>query len=91
MTRAPALKPATGDAWAVALPVAQAFGRVGCFVHGCCFGVRGGLEAGRRFINSVQLATLAVSLGGIETLIEHPASMTHAGVSAEERRKALGL
>ena len=53
-----------------------------------CFGVRGGLEAGRRFINSVQLATLAVSLGGIETLIEHPASMTHAGVSADERRKA---
>jgi methionine-gamma-lyase len=53
-----------------------------------CFGVRGGLEAGRRLINSVQLATLAVSLGGIETLIEHPASMTHAGVSADERRKA---
>jgi methionine-gamma-lyase len=53
-----------------------------------CFGVRGGLEAGRRFINAVQLATLAVSLGGIETLIEHPASMTHAGVSADERRKA---
>ena len=53
-----------------------------------CFGLRGGLEAGRRFINSVELATLAVSLGGIETLIEHPASMTHAGVSAEERGKA---
>ena len=53
-----------------------------------CFGVRGGLEAGRRLINSVELATLAVSLGGIETLIEHPASMTHAGVSADERRKA---
>jgi len=53
-----------------------------------CFGVRGGLEAGRRFIDSVELATLAVSLGGIETLIEHPASMTHAGVSADERRKA---
>lgn len=53
-----------------------------------CFGVRGGLEAGRRFINAVQLATLAVSLGGIETLIEHPASMTHAGVSPDERRKA---
>jgi methionine-gamma-lyase len=52
------------------------------------FGVRGGLETGRRLINSVELATLAVSLGGIETLIEHPASMTHAGVSAEERRKA---
>jgi methionine-gamma-lyase len=53
-----------------------------------CFGVRGGLEAGRRFINSVELATLAVSLGGIETLIEHPASMTHAGVSPEHRQKA---
>lgn len=53
-----------------------------------CFGVQGGLVAGRRLINSVELATLAVSLGGIETLIEHPASMTHAGVSAEERRKA---
>lgn len=53
-----------------------------------CFGVRGGLEAGRRFINGVELATLAVSLGGIETLIEHPASMTHAGVSPDERREA---
>lgn len=53
-----------------------------------CFGVRGGLQAGRRFINSVELAILAVSLGGIETLIEHPASMTHAGVSPDERRKA---
>jgi len=52
------------------------------------FGVQGGLEAGRRFINSVELATLAVSLGGIETLIEHPASMTHAGVSPDQRRKA---
>ena len=53
-----------------------------------CFGVRGGLEAGRSLINGVELATLAVSLGGIETLIEHPASMTHAGVSPDERRKA---
>ena len=53
-----------------------------------CFGVRGGLEAGRRLINGVELATLAVSLGGIETLIENPASMTHAGVSPDERRKA---
>ena len=53
-----------------------------------CFGVHGGLEAGRRLIDSVELATLAVSLGGIETLIEHPASMTHAGVALEERLKA---
>ena len=52
------------------------------------FGVKGGLEAGRTLMNSVKLATLAVSLGGIETLIEHPASMTHASVPKAEREKA---
>jgi len=52
------------------------------------FGVKGGLEAGKAVINNVEVATLAVSLGGIETLIEHPASMTHAGVPAAERAKA---
>ena len=49
------------------------------------FGVRGGLENARRMIDGVRLATLAVSLGGLETLIEHPASMTHAGIPREER------
>jgi methionine-gamma-lyase len=53
-----------------------------------CFGLRGGLEAGRKMINSVRLCTLAVSLGGIESLIQHPASMTHAGVSRENREAA---
>ena len=53
-----------------------------------CFGLKGGFEAGRRFINSVRLCTLAVSLGGIETLIQHPASMTHAAVPREEREEA---
>jgi methionine-gamma-lyase len=52
------------------------------------FGVKGGLEAGRTLMNSVKLATLAVSLGGLETLIEHPASMTHASVPRAEREKA---
>ncbi|MEW6374506.1 MAG: aminotransferase class I/II-fold pyridoxal phosphate-dependent enzyme [Thermodesulfobacteriota bacterium] len=47
-----------------------------------CFGLNGGFEAGRKMINSVKLCILAVSLGGVETLIEHPASMTHAGVSS---------
>ena len=46
------------------------------------------MEAARGVINSVKLATNAVSLGGIETLIEHPASMTHAGVPREERQAA---
>jgi methionine-gamma-lyase len=52
------------------------------------FGVKGGLEAGKTFINGMKIATLAVSLGGIETLIEHPASMTHAGVPLADRAAA---
>jgi methionine-gamma-lyase len=53
-----------------------------------CFGVRGGLQAGRLLMEKVQIPTLAVSLGGVETLIEHPASMTHAGLSPEAREQA---
>jgi methionine-gamma-lyase len=53
-----------------------------------CFGVHGGLEAGRQLMEQVKIPTLAVSLGGVETLIEHPASMTHAGLSGEARRQA---
>ena len=52
-----------------------------------CFGVKGGLEAGCKLMNGVRLATLAVSLGGVETLISHPASMTHAGVPKETREQ----
>ncbi len=53
-----------------------------------CFGLEGGFEAGRKMINSVRLCKLAVSLGGVESLIQHPASMTHAGVPEEERKNA---
>jgi methionine-gamma-lyase len=53
-----------------------------------CFGLRGGYEAGRKMINAVRLCTLAVSLGGIESLIQHPASMTHAGLPKEHREMA---
>jgi methionine-gamma-lyase len=52
------------------------------------FEVKGGLDAGRRLMDHVRLATLAVSLGGVETLIEHPASMTHACMSREAREAA---
>ncbi len=51
-------------------------------------GVKGGLQGGRIVMNNVHLFTLAVSLGGVESLIEHPASMTHASVSAHERQQA---
>lgn len=49
------------------------------------FEIKGGLEAGRKLMNSVHLAALAVSLGDTETLIEHPASMTHSPYTPEER------
>jgi methionine-gamma-lyase len=52
------------------------------------FELKGGLEAGRAVMDNVHIATLAVSLGGVESLIEHPASMTHAGVSRESRLEA---
>jgi len=50
----------------------------------------GSLEAARRLLNGVRLLSLAESLGGVETLISHPASMTHASVPAD-RRAAMGL
>lgn len=52
------------------------------------FGVKGGKKGGATLMDNVKLATLAVSLGGVETLIQHPASMTHAGVPAEQRKAA---
>ncbi|MDD3740846.1 MAG: aminotransferase class I/II-fold pyridoxal phosphate-dependent enzyme [Bacteroidales bacterium] len=52
------------------------------------FGLNGGFAAGERMMNNVHLAMLAVSLGGVESLIQHPASMTHAGLSKESREAA---
>jgi methionine-gamma-lyase len=52
------------------------------------FELKGGLNAGETLMNNVKLAILAVSLGGVETLIQHPASMTHAGLSKEAREEA---
>jgi methionine-gamma-lyase len=51
------------------------------------FGLRGGLEAGKQLMNNVQLCVLAVSLGGIETLIQHPAFMTHSKLSEEAKKE----
>lgn len=52
------------------------------------FEVKGGLEAGKKVMDNVELALLAVSLGGIETLIQHPASMTHSKISREGKLEA---
>ncbi|MCC6909218.1 MAG: PLP-dependent transferase [Phycisphaerales bacterium] len=52
--------------------------------------LKGGLNESRRFLERVHLFSLAESLGGVESLIEHPAIMTHASVPPD-KRKALGI
>jgi methionine-gamma-lyase len=51
------------------------------------FDVKGGKEAGKSLMNSVKLCILAVSLGDVDTLIEHPGSMTHSGYTEEELKE----
>ncbi len=48
----------------------------------------GSYEAAARFLDRIELCTLAVSLGNIDTLVEHPASMTHRVVDPEERESS---
>lgn len=48
----------------------------------------GGAEKGKNLVNNLEVCTLATSLGGVETIIQHSASMTHATLSREERIKA---
>ncbi len=52
------------------------------------FGVKGGLKAGKALMDNVKMILLAVSLGGVESLIQHPASMTHSAVSKEDKLAA---
>jgi cystathionine beta-lyase/cystathionine gamma-synthase len=54
------------------------------------FELNGGMEAGRTLMNSVEMCYLAESLGSVETMVTHPATMTHADVPREER-EARGL
>lgn len=51
------------------------------------FIIKGGREKGKKFLNSLKLMVVAVSLGSVNTLIEHPASMTHSTYSPEELKK----
>jgi methionine-gamma-lyase len=51
------------------------------------FDIAGGLDAGRRLMDHIKVFTLAVSLGCVDSLIQHPASMTHACVPREKREK----
>lgn len=52
------------------------------------FELKGGFASAKRFCEAVDLATLAVSLGGVETLVQHPASMTHGVLTDAERARA---
>lgn len=52
------------------------------------FELKGGLEAGKILLNNVEICKLAVSLGDVDTLIQHPASMTHSVIPEEERLAA---
>jgi methionine-gamma-lyase len=52
------------------------------------FELKGGMEASRRFIDGLRMCTRAVSLGTVDTLLSHPASMSHSGMSREDRLKA---
>lgn len=54
------------------------------------FFIKGGIESSRKFLESVRVFALAESLGGVESLIEHPAIMTHASIPADQRKK-LGI
>jgi methionine-gamma-lyase len=54
------------------------------------FEIEGGVDAGRKLMNSVEMMSLAVSLGSVDTLIQHPASMTHA-IMPKEMRERLGI
>jgi methionine-gamma-lyase len=52
------------------------------------FEIKGGIEEGKKVLNATELCSIAVSLGDAETLIQHPASMTHSPYSQEERLEA---
>jgi cystathionine gamma-synthase (EC 2.5.1.48) len=52
------------------------------------FEVKGGVEAGKKLMDSVRLWSLAENLGAVESIITHPVTMTHASVPPEKRAKA---
>jgi len=52
------------------------------------FGVKGGKEAGRKFADSLKLASMLANVGDVRTLVIHPASTTHQQLSEEEQKDA---
>jgi O-acetylhomoserine (thiol)-lyase len=66
--------------------LAQRYLRQGMFGGVLTFGIKGGLEAGRKLIDAVKLASLLANVGDAKTLVIHPASTTHQQLSEEEQR-----
>ena len=64
---------------------AKKYLRKGLFGSMLVFGIKGGIEAGKTFINNVQLASLLANVGDAKTLVIHPASTTHQQLSVEEQ------
>jgi len=67
---------------------AKKFLRNGSFGAVLTFGIKGGLEAGRTFVNNVQLASLLANVGDAKTLVIHPASTTHQQLSESDQKES---
>jgi O-acetylhomoserine (thiol)-lyase len=67
---------------------AKKYLRAGMFGSIIVFGIKGGIDAGRTFINSVKLASLLANVGDAKTLVIHPASTTHQQLTAEEQKQS---
>jgi O-acetylhomoserine/O-acetylserine sulfhydrylase len=67
---------------------AKKYFRTGLFGSMLSFGIRGGLEAGKTFINNVELASLLANVGDAKTLVIHPASTTHQQLNEEEQKSS---
>jgi O-succinylhomoserine sulfhydrylase len=52
-----------------------------------CFELKGGLESGRNFLNSLQMLSMTANLGDTRSIASHPASTTHGKLTEEERRE----
>lgn len=65
--------------------IAKKYFTRGLFGSMLCFGIKGGLEAGKTFVNNVKLASLLANVGDAKTLVIHPASTTHSQLSVDEQ------
>jgi O-acetylhomoserine/O-acetylserine sulfhydrylase len=70
--------------------LANKYLRKNCYGGILVFGIKGGIDAGKKFINNVQLSSLLANVGDAKTLVIHPASTTHQQLS-ESERKASGV